>query len=272
MTAISTALVMRSDDPSGPLRWDQSLLMDGRAELKYCAPVLISQRVLEVARAHLAPDVLAVGPRQRVTSLYLDNSQLTFLRWHRERAVDRFKLRIRRYGEHPSSTLYAELKRKTGSVVRKRRAAFPAQALHAVLNGSGAPDGASSPQDMDNLREFARRRCQCGASPRMLITCVRESLRDPDDGTAVTVDRALEYQPTRRADLAGHPNGWRPMPLSSASGPATTLVELKYGAQLPAWMDALIAQLAPWRVSFSKYATAMNAACLVSPRSSLIWE
>jgi hypothetical protein len=35
--------------------------MDGRAELKYCAPALISQRVLEVARAHLAPDVLALG-------------------------------------------------------------------------------------------------------------------------------------------------------------------------------------------------------------------
>jgi hypothetical protein len=92
----------------------------------------------------------------------------------------------------------------------------------------------------------------------MLVTCVREPLRDPEDETAVTVDRDLLYQPTRHADLVGDARAWQPIPLPYASGPATALVELKYGARPPEWMEALIAQLIPWRISFSKYVAAMN--------------
>jgi len=264
----TTPLVVSDDNPAAhvlrtPVRFGPDVIDDricgaGRMELKYCVPAPVSECVLDVARAYLVPDVLSLGPRQRVTSLYLDTPQLTFLRWHRDRVGDRFKLRIRRYGEQPPSTLYAELKRKTGSVVRKRRAAFPANALHAFLEGSGVPDSAVSPQDAKNLREFAYRRWVSGATPRMLVTCVREPMRDPDDETAVTVDRDLQYQPTRRADLVGDGCAWQPIPLSCASGPATALVELKYGVRPPAWMDALIVQLAPWRVPFSKYVAAMN--------------
>ena len=264
----TTSLDIRDDDPSAPRHLtpgplgpgviEDGIRVAGRMELKYCVPAAVSECALDVARTYLVPDVLSLGPRQRVTSLYLDTPQLTFLRWHREHAGDRFKLRIRRYGEEPAPTLYAELKRKTGSVVRKRRAAFPANALHTVLEGSGVPDSAASPQDAKNLREFAYRRWVSGATPRMLVTCVREPMRDPYDETAVTVDRDLQYQPTRRADLLGDACAWQPIPLPCASGRSTALVELKYGVQPPAWMDALIVQLAPWRISFSKYVAAMN--------------
>jgi hypothetical protein len=255
---IPAAPVHRRPGPFGPGVIVDRIPAAGRMELKYCVPALVSESVLDVARAYLVPDALAVSPRQCVTSLYLDTPELTFLRWHRERAGDRFKLRIRRYGELPAQTLYAELKRKTGSVVHKRRAAFTAKALLTVLEGSGVPNSATSPQDAKNLGEFARRRWLSGATPKMLVTCVRESLRDPDDETAVTVDRALRYQPTHRADLIGDARAWQPIPLRCASGPATALVELKYGLRPPAWMDALTVQLAPWRVSFSKYVAAMN--------------
>ena len=252
------ALVHRGLGPCGPGVIEDRLPDSGRMELKYCVPAPVSECVLDVAHAYLVPDVLALGPRQRVTSLYLDTPQLTFLRWHRDRAGDRFKLRIRRYGEQPAPTLYAELKRKTGSVVRKRRAAFPTTALHAVLEGWSVPAGAASPQDAKNLMEFAYRRWLSGATPRMLVTCLREPLRDPNDETAVTIDRDLRYQPTRHPDLVGDARAWQPIPLPCAAGPATALVELKYGARPPAWMDALIVQLIPWRVSFSKYVAAMN--------------
>lgn len=258
MANISTALLVSGDCLATSRAGGQRPLAAGRAELKYCVPGPISEGALDVARRYLVPDVLALGPRQRVTSLYLDTAQLTFLRWHRERAAERFKLRIRRYGEQPAPMLYAEVKRKTGSVVRKRRAAFPAPALHAVLRGSGLPDSEASPDDSDDLKEFVHRRSQSGAAPRMLVTCVRESLRDPKDGTAVTVDRDLRYQPTCRGDLLGDASAWHPMPLPGGSGGATALVEVKYAVDPPAWMEALTVQLAPWRVSFSKYAAAMN--------------
>jgi hypothetical protein len=240
--------------PDGP-----GLLAEGRTELKYCVPGPIADVALEAARGYLGPDPLALGPRQRITSLYLDTPYLTFLRWHRERATDRFKLRIRCYGDEPAPTLYAEVKRKTGSVVRKRRAAFAADALPLVLKSSYVTDDAVWPRRSDDLEAFLRHRSQCGAAPRMLITCVRESLRDLKEGTALTVDRDLRYQPTCGGDLVGDAGAWRPMPLPTVSSAATALVELKYALDPPPWMDALIVQLAPWRISFSKYAAAMNA-------------
>jgi hypothetical protein len=106
----------------------------------------------------------------------------------------------------------------------------------------------------------------------MLVTCVRESLRDPKDGTAVTVDRDLRYQPTCRwdtdalksvflANSAGALGKWRSIPLPDAPGRATALLELKYVLDPEPWMATLIEQLAPWRVSFSKYAAAMTGPC-----------
>ena len=163
-----------------------------------------------------------------MTSLYLDSPHLTFLRWHRLGATDRFKLRIRRYGDQPTPTLYAEVKRKTGSVVHKRRAAFPVDSLHLVLGSSYVPSSEAMPGDSDDLKEFVRHRSRCRATPRVLVTCVRESLRDAMDGTALTVDRDLRYQPNRRADLAGTPCAWRPIPLPGHSGTEMALVELKY--------------------------------------------
>jgi hypothetical protein len=237
---------------------EYGLLTPGRAELKYCLPGAISDAALDTAHRYLPPDPLALGLRQRVTSLYLDTAHLMFLQWHRERAADRFKLRIRRYGDDPTPLLYAEVKRKTGSVVRKRRAAFPAQALRAVLNGPDMSDVTSATGVSDELTEFVRRRSQSGASPRMLVTCMRESLRDPQDGTAVTVDRELRFQHTCCGDLAGHPHAWQPMSLPNAFVGATVLLEMKYAIEPPPWMAALIVRLAPWRVPFSKYVAAMN--------------
>ena len=105
----------------------------GRLELKYCVPERVARQVLGVARGYLVRDPLARGPRQRITSLYLDTQDLTFLRWHLDGATDRYKLRIRSYGEAPAATFYAETKRKTASVVRKEREAISAAALDAVV-------------------------------------------------------------------------------------------------------------------------------------------
>jgi hypothetical protein len=208
----------------------------GRLELKYCVSESIAVRVLDIARAYLLPEPFASGPRQRVTSLYLDTPDFQFLRWHHERAADRLKLRIRRYGELPPHVLYSEVKRKTRSVVRKERTAFVADELPAVIASS---------------------RATWGAAPYALVTGMRESLRDPQGVVAVTVDRALQYQPVSYADLQGRATEWRRLPLPRSNAVDPVLLELKHGFDTPDWMLPLINTLAPARVSFSKYAAAM---------------
>ena len=123
MANVSTTRIATTDRPAAPLADAPDLLVKGRTELKYSLPGAIADAALHEARGYLRHDNFALGPQQLVTSLYLDTAHLTFLRWHREGVLDRFKLRIRRYGDHAAPMLYAEVKRKTGSVVRKHRAA-----------------------------------------------------------------------------------------------------------------------------------------------------
>ena len=215
----------------------------GRLELKYCVPESVAERVLDIARTYLAPEPFACGPRQRVTSLYLDTPDLQFLRLHHQRASDRLKLRIRRYGEPPATVLYSEVKRKTRSVVRKERSAFVVAELGSVV---------------------ARSRATWRAVPHVLVTGIRESLRDPQGVAAVTVDRELQYQRVHDADLQGRTTAWRRLPLPRSNAADPVLLELKHGFEVPDWMLPLINTLAPARVSFSKYAAAMDdGACAV---------
>lgn len=227
-----------------------------RTELKYCVPDEIAEHTVRVASVFLPPEVHARLPRvQRITSLYLDTPQLSFLDWHRERLPDRFKLRIRAYGEHPYDVLFAEVKRKAFGMVHKRRALLPADALAPVLEGR--IPGSDDLEHAHALSEFLWRTVAFGASPKVLLSCVRESLRAsaPGDETAVTVDRDLVCQPARR--LPGDPRAWRRMPLPRSDG-TPVLLEMKYGDHPPAWMLPLLLQLRPYRVSFSKYLTAMS--------------
>ncbi|MEQ1575932.1 MAG: polyphosphate polymerase domain-containing protein [Vicinamibacterales bacterium] len=231
----------------------------GRVELKYSVPEGVAVRVLDIARTFLDPEQYAEGGRQRVTSLYLETPSLTFLRWHKARAADRFKLRVRRYGDHSASVLFAELKRKTNDLVHKRRARFPVEVLDAVIDGARLSHMPLAPGDEGDMAEFIRQRLVFGARPSVLITCVRESWRgsktEPEN--AVTVDRELTCQPADRADVIGG-GTWSPIRLPRQSRRDDVLLELKYGTQPAAWMTPLIARLAPSRVSFSKYVAAMS--------------
>ena len=186
-----------------------------------------------------------------MTSLYLDTPSRTFFRWHRERRPDRFKLRIRGYGDNTRDCVWAEIKRKAGLVVFKNRAPLAITALDSVLRGA-APSS--------DLEEFVKRRQAFNAGPKLLLTCERDALREQGafGETAVTVDRRIRYQATLRHDLVDDPWLWRAVRLPSPVGPAVTIVEIKYMHRAPAWMTTLMLRLAPYRVGFSKYRSAMQ--------------
>jgi hypothetical protein len=230
-----------------------------RLELKYCLPDEEAVRILRVASLFLEPDRGRAAP-QRITSLYLDSPTLTFLGWQRTRRPDRFKLRLRCYGDLPPAVVYAEVKGKLGRRVHKQRAAIPASSVRPLLEDAMVPVPPAEPlQAPPGLEAFGGRMRAFGAAAQVLLRVERESLRGAteDPALGVTVDRCLEYQRWQRPNVGGDPGAWSRLPLPLDCPRACAVLELKHGSQRPAWMHAVMGALAPWRRSFSKYAAAM---------------
>lgn len=221
-----------------------------RVELKYSVPEGLAAWALQWSGVFLQRDRGLTGPQQ-VTSLYLDTPTLTFFRWHCEQRPDRFKLRIRGYGEGTRDFLWAEIKRKAGTVVHKQRTPVSPAALESVLRGV-AP--------ALELEEFVKRRQAFHAAPKLLVTYSRDALREKGASgeVAITVDRNIQYQPTCRHDLFDDPRLWRDVLLPRPMGPSLAIVELKYLHQAPTWMKTIMIRLGPYRVGFSKYRAAMQ--------------
>lgn len=229
------------------------LNIPGRVEKKYAVSERLAERVLEWSAGFLKRD--RGLDEQRVTTLYLDTPSLTFYHAHLDREADRFKLRIRGYGDPPGDTVYAEIKRKAGDLVRKDRAELSFAMLSAILDDQHL-EAACSPA----VHEFVKTLSSFGAGPWTLVSGLRNALREhtADGELAVTADRQLIFQPTSRYSLAGDPTAWRPLMLPHH---ASAIVELKYVNQPPDWMATLMAELKPHRVRFSKYGAAIQQEC-----------
>jgi len=97
-----------------------------RFELKYWVPSALCAEVLEYARPYLGLDPFNVKmglERQFNTTLYLETAGLDSYRTHVDSAADRYKLRVRGYGEVPEGTAFFETKRKIKSITVKTRSA-----------------------------------------------------------------------------------------------------------------------------------------------------
>lgn len=239
--------------------------MRPRVELKYALDEDAVERVRRFVAPFVAEDpaVPSVGG-QRVTSLYLDTPRGDFRARHLAREADRFKLRVRRYGEDEPLLVYFEVKRKVGRVTDKRRARVAA--AHAPLllaAGPAAAVGAATP-DTENLRLFLWLMALHRATPRLLVTCRRESYVGPEPAceARVTFDHDVSFQAVQTATLRGDPGRWSRTPLEQGS----VLLELKYSGSPPWWMVELARRLGRRRTAYSKYvagAAAAGAARLV---------
>ena len=235
-----------------------------RVELKYCVPEDVATHVGRIASLFLRPDREAADERQAIASLYLDTPSLTFLRWHLDGVPERFKLRVRAYGAAPHPIVYAEVKRKSGVIGRKRRARVSRCAMQALLDRSGPPFTVwNDCEETSALHEFVWRTVTLGAEPRVLTRSIRESWRggrrnETWDETAVTVDRVVTFRPAGPREILCPGDGWQPLPLPQHAGRTTAVLELKHGTHPPAWMASLVRELAPWRTSYSKYVVAMK--------------
>lgn len=211
----------------------------GRTEIKYWLGEDAARSVLAFVRPFVRRE-----RGQTVTSLYFDTPHLDFYRQHLASSADRFKLRVRWYGDGTPETVYLESKRKAGQLGSKSRSAAPASGLRPWLEG-GAPAA--------DLLWFADLAALHRASPRVLTRCRRDSYAPIETAEAarLTLDRSLQGQAADRFSPTGDAWRWRAAP---APGPRPgVLLELKFPGRPPWWMRELAARLASRQVAYSKY-------------------
>lgn len=250
------------------------LLEFERFEYKYYVPEAMVDDIRSFITPYLRLDPHCAKEQGRsytITNLYWETPGNTFYRDHLEGAVDRLKLRIRTYGTgYGSPTCFFEVKRKVRQVIVKHRAGIPRDGYEAALDGDrcGLLDGPTRA----HLDRFLGHLIQYGAQPAFLLRYQREAYENVfDEDARVTFDRAICYQPARGLDLRGDDRGW-----TYVDGPATmrgdspqpTLLELKFGSFVPAWMIELVRTFGLHRTRFSKYLTVATH-CLEHPEGGL---
>lgn len=236
-----------------------------RHEGKYIIPRSMLPAIREFIRPFCESDPHCKGnpPRYVITTLQLDDAQLSLHHAKANEAVARFKLRVRTYGEPGNSPVFMEIKRKIGGTIVKSRTAVPFDAWgeHLMTEKMVSLDFKSSKEEVGFL-EFRRLVQEIGARPVILVRYVRESYFGKYDRYArVTMDSKLEYQPTQSWDSWGRGGRWIPMDSSLVQNKKENfsgiVLELKTLSDAPQWMIDLVMEFGLERTGNCKYSTAV---------------
>jgi hypothetical protein len=238
-----------------------------RYELKYWVPTALTSEVLKFARPYLVLDPFNARlglERQYNTTLYLETARLDAYQTHVDQMADRYKLRVRGYGEVPEGQAFFETKRKINSITVKTRAAVSMHEVAPLLDGTyDALPATLKPDERRHLEHFLYRKTMTDARPCVLVRAHRESYCTPDprEDVRLTFDREICFQRARGASLHGDPRGWIPIDGEAQHGKrgAHTMIELKFPRIAPLWMGRLIDHLDMWRVGYSKYIAAVQS-------------
>lgn len=228
-----------------------------RFELKY----LISAEQRPELRRFLAPWVQADEHTRTLsyptTNLYFDSPERTLYWAHVRSEIDRYKLRVRRYGDGDRCSF--EVKRKIRDVILKHRSVVPCADFLGVLDGDRAViDASSKPEYLD---EWISRSLLIGAEPVVYIRYLREAYRGIfDEGCRITIDAELSYQPATEASLSPPEQGF--MPFDGAESlrgvKEACILEIKFNRYFPAWVHELGLRFDLQRVQLSKYLLAVE--------------
>ena len=236
---------------------------------RYEAKYMIPRELVPEVRRFIAPFCCrdpytqGVPPEYVITTLQLDNGDLSLPRAKEWEALHRFKLRVRTYGEIGSAPVFTEIKAKLDSTIQKWRVCIPFdQWSPALVNGVEMPRFFRSPKQEIDFLQFRRLVWEIGARPVLLVRYVRESYVGKIDRYArVTFDRKLQYQMTDSWTDFGRSGKWRGMDSSEAQGfglPYSAVVmEVKTLSHAPAWTMDLVERFQLKRCGNCKYSTAL---------------
>ena len=169
-----------------------------RYEFKYVMPDYMTSTIKEsLSRFGMIKDPMVPENRASydITSLYFDNEKL--LAYHSKLAGERnrYKLRLRYYGdvENAPNHSFVEIKSKYNSVIHKRRERISAQDVLAL--SSGLVPQHNSDVKRETFELFVARMKKNSMTPRMLVRYKREPLIwNKDKRLRITFDSHLQHR------------------------------------------------------------------------------
>lgn len=174
-----------------------------------------------------------------VHTLYLDSPDLKLYQSTVNGDRNRFKLRVRFYESSESSAVYAEIKRRSNTVITKRRAAMTHEAARHIARGQLPPRGGlinPEPDSMSALEEFNKLVALLNAGPVAHIAYLREAWMGEHEHTRirVTMDREIKSEP--RHDMQFDFEMHNP----EIVFPDSVVLELKFTDRFPVWFKELV--------------------------------
>ena len=236
-----------------------------RYETKYIIPRNLVAEVRDFIEPFCVPDPYTHGfpPEYTITTLQLDTPDYALHYAKEWEAVNRFKLRVRTYGEIGSAPVFAEVKAKLESTIVKSRVAIPFGVWgEELLFGVKIPGCFKSERQEIDFLQFKRLVWDLAAQPVALVRYIRESYVGSVDRYArVTFDRKLQYQMTDSWTDFGHSGVWRGMDSTEAQGfglPYSGIVmEVKTLSHTPVWVMDLVERFELQKSGNCKYSTAI---------------
>jgi hypothetical protein len=225
-----------------------------RFELKYLVGEEKAWAVRDFISFHLEPDEFAarcVDYTYPVHSLYLDSGDLETYQAVQDGHKNRFKLRLRYYGDD-DRTIFFEIKRRTNEVITKARAGVRREAVAGLLQGElpqfhhlTNPTAA----ELAALQEFCRLMRMLGATPRSHVAYRREAwMSMRNNSMRVTFDRQVQCEPKFGPELTTG------IGRSVAPFQKNVILELKFADRMPNWCGDMVRSLNLVRGGAPKYA------------------
>jgi len=240
-------------------------LQSSRFELKYIVDEHCATGVRDFVRSYLEPDEFAdpnQGNSYRISSLYLDNSDLFLYHQTVVGEKNRFKLRIRFYDDNPAGPAFLEIKRRVTDVILKQRATITREAVLCLLRGEGPDQSWLMGNNGDAkagkaLLNFCSLSDSLGAAGSIYVSYRREAYVSPNSNSIrVTFDRGLLGSPHEQGTSLSLPNQGASPEVGNGD---KVILELKFTDRFPEWMGELVQAFNLHRTSVPKYVHCIDA-------------
>jgi hypothetical protein len=180
-----------------------------------------------------------------ICNIYYDTDDYDLIRHSLDKPYYKEKFRLRSYGvPGNTSKVFAEIKKKSGGIVYKRRVDGTPDEINGFLAGQRMLD--DNLQIQNEIRWFLLTN---RPSPKAFIGYERIALagiEDPD--FRITFDRNIRYR-LHDLDLRLGDYG------SPVTGEDTCIMEVKIKDSIPLWLTKILSQNGVYPGSFSKYGT-----------------